>query len=102
VRELSTAKLKLPYHRSAGLSAQASCWESTSIMLYAATAVSCGLLEHRWMAMTRHQGPCPNTTAATGMGVFSVFQMPQAQLSATVKLEKNYFLQQRNTQELSA
>lgn len=55
MRELSTTttKPKLWPHRSAGLRAQASCWENTSITLHAVTVATGGLLALRWKVITK-------------------------------------------------
>jgi hypothetical protein len=62
-------------------------------MLYATTAVKGGLLERRWMVMSRLKKLCSNTTAATGTVVVGVFQTPGMKLSTTTKHEKIDFLQ---------
>lgn len=67
--------IKLRHHQSTGLRAQASCWASISIILYAGAVVRGGLLEHRWIVITRLQRQlCCNTTAATCTAVVTVFQ----------------------------
>jgi len=94
-RSTTTTKTKLRYHRSAGLSAQASCWANTSITRCGAMAASDGLLELRWMVVTRLQRSCSNTTAATGTGAGGVSQTAAARSSTAAKPEKTATLPQR-------
>ena len=80
-----------PRHRRATvLRAQASCWESISIMLYAGTVVRGGLLEHRWMVITRLQRPSSNTTATTSTAVFPVFQSAERSINQSQTRENRF------------
>lgn len=89
----TTAKPKFRYHRSTGFRAQAICRKSIYMTLYASKVGRDGLLELRWMVITRPQRLYSNTMAATCMGVVD-FQMIGTKLAATTKLEKTDFLQQ--------
>lgn len=96
----TTTKAKPRQHHSAGLTTQASFWESISIMLCAAMVASGGLLEPWLMAMSLAQGLCSNTTAAIGTAALWVFQMNGTESSPLAKLEKTNILQQQSKRAL--